>query len=154
MNHLPNILSIIRLLIAPIFFILFISNSREFIIISYCLYIIAALSDYLDGFFARKFSAYSKFGNFLDPLADKILTSVAFISFSIKDIIPLWMVLIVIFRDILTTLLRIYKLDSSSGLLTSKLAKWKTFLQMLFIFFFLSFITFFYIIKFQNFSIY
>lgn len=140
MSYIPNILSIFRLVIAPIFFIFLISQNRELLIYAYILYVIGAITDYLDGYLARKLHATSKFGNFLDPLADKFLTSFAFIAFVILEIIPLWMVLIVTFRDLFTTLIRVYKFDTKSGLITSKSAKWKTFLQMVFIFFILTFI--------------
>lgn len=155
MNQIPNILSIFRIILAPIFFVFIISDTKELVIISFFLYLLAAFSDYLDGFLARKLNAISSFGNFFDPLADKILTSFAFIAFVIKDITPLWMVIIVILRDLITTLLRIYNLDNTKGLITSKLAKWKTFLQMLFIFFIITWITTHYLFPdFINFSLY
>ena len=76
----------------------------------------------------------TKFGNFFDPLADKFLTSFAFVGFAVMQIIPTWMVIVVIFRDTFTTVIRIYQFESKTGLITSQFAKWKTFLQMIFIF--------------------
>ncbi|HRP01730.1 MAG TPA: CDP-diacylglycerol--glycerol-3-phosphate 3-phosphatidyltransferase [Candidatus Kapabacteria bacterium] len=144
MSYLPNILSILRLILSPIFFLLLISRDSNLIIIAYCLYVFGAITDYLDGFFARRYNSMSKFGNFFDPLADKFLTSFAFLAFANFQIINIWLVVIVIFRDLFTTLMRIYKFETKSGLITSKTAKWKTFLQMLFIFYVLTIILVYY----------
>lgn len=134
MNHLPNILSLFRLIISPVFFILLISENSSLILLAYILYIVGAISDYLDGLLARRYNAMTKFGNFFDPLADKFLTSFAFVGFAVMQIIPTWMVIVVIFRDTFTTVIRIYQFESKTGLITSQFAKWKTFLQMIFIF--------------------
>ena len=134
MNHLPNILSLFRLIISQVFFILLISENSSLILLAYILYIVGAISDYLDGLLARRYNAMTKFGNFFDPLADKFLTSFAFVGFAVMQIIPTWMVIVVIFRDTFTTVIRIYQFESKTGLITSQFAKWKTFLQMIFIF--------------------
>jgi CDP-diacylglycerol--glycerol-3-phosphate 3-phosphatidyltransferase len=139
MHHLPNILSLLRIIIAPVFLVFIISNDSFLISLAFFLFSIGAISDYLDGWLARKFHAVSQFGNFFDPLADKFLTSFAFIGFSIIKVIPLWMTLIVIIRDIVITFLRLYQLEAKSGLITSNAAKFKTFFQMVFIFFILTF---------------
>ena len=76
--------------------------------VSIVIYIVAALSDWYDGWLARKFNYITSWGKFWDQHADKILTSFAFISFAIVDLIPLWMVLIIVGRDLLVTLLRVY----------------------------------------------
>jgi CDP-diacylglycerol--glycerol-3-phosphate 3-phosphatidyltransferase len=128
----------LRIVIAPVFFVCLISNDGFLISLAFILFTIGAITDYLDGWLARKFHAVSQLGNFFDPLADKFLTSFAFAGFSIMKIIPLWMTLIVIIRDIVTTVLRLYKLEAKSGLITSNAAKIKTFLQMVFIFFILT----------------
>ncbi len=78
-------------------------------------------------------NAVSNWGALYDPLADKILTSAAFISFAMSGIVEIWMVLVVIFRDVVTTVTRtIYFVDKKIS--TSFTAKIKTFLQMGFIF--------------------
>lgn len=121
-----------------------ITKNTDLIIMAYYLYIFAALTDYLDGLLARRYNSTSQFGNFFDPLADKFLTSFAFLAFVNFEIINIWLVIIVIFRDLFTTIMRIYKFDSNSGLITSKTAKWKTFLQMVFIFYILTVILLYY----------
>lgn len=140
MSYLPNILSILRLLLSPVFFVLIISKNTDLIIFAYFIYIFAAITDYFDGVLARKYNATSQFGNFFDPLADKFLTSFAFMSFVNLGIINIWLVIIVIFRDLFTTIMRIYKFNGKAGIITSKTAKWKTFIQMVFIFYILTII--------------
>ncbi|OQB39660.1 MAG: putative CDP-diacylglycerol--glycerol-3-phosphate 3-phosphatidyl-transferase 2 [candidate division CPR1 bacterium ADurb.Bin160] len=133
MKQLPNILSLIRLIISPVFFILLISENRDFNCIALPVFFIGAVTDYFDGWLARKIKAVSKFGKFFDPLADKFLTGFAFLGFVKLSIAPLWMVLIIIFRDVLTTTMRIYPSSMSKPIDTSKTSKIKTFIQMVFI---------------------
>jgi CDP-diacylglycerol--glycerol-3-phosphate 3-phosphatidyltransferase len=105
--------------------------------VSIAIYIVAALSDWYDGWLARKFNYITSWGKFWDPLADKILTSFAFIAFAVVDLIPLWMVLIIVGRDLLVTLLRVYADTKNFMFLTSYYAKWKTMLQMIFLYYLL-----------------
>jgi CDP-diacylglycerol--glycerol-3-phosphate 3-phosphatidyltransferase len=95
--------------------------------------VIGAITDYFDGWFARRLKAQSKFGKFFDPLADKFLTGFAFLGFAVMSIIPVWMVLIILFRDVLATSMRFFPSKIISPIETSKAAKLKTFIQMAFI---------------------
>jgi len=133
MNYLPNILSIFRLIIAPVFFFTIISENSTIVIIGVVAFILGALSDYLDGLIARKYQAVSSLGKSLDPLADKVLTGSALLAFYYMEIISLWMVLIVLLRDIFTTVLRIIDSSVNLNFKTSESARIKTFLQMFFI---------------------
>lgn len=92
-----------------------------------------AYSDYLDGMLARKYHDVTPHGIFIDPLADKVLTTAAFVAFVQMGIIDLWMVLIIIVRDFSTTLLRVFGEKADMPIRTSNSAKFKTFLQMVFI---------------------
>lgn len=132
-NHIPNILSLIRIILSPVFYFFILSGDSKLISYSSFIFLFAALTDYFDGWFARKFHAISSLGRFVDPLADKILNILAFVSFAQLKIIPLWMVLVIIFRDIFTTVLRVYAESINKPIQTSITAKWKTFLQMVFI---------------------
>jgi CDP-diacylglycerol---glycerol-3-phosphate 3-phosphatidyltransferase len=139
-SNLPNIFSIIRVLIAPVFFILIKAETNFSIQLGCILFLVAAFTDYLDGWWARKYAAVTSWGAFFDPLADKILTLTAFIAFVTLDILPLWMVLIIIIRDLLTTLMRIFADNRNKPIITTFSAKVKTFFQMLFIIFLLALI--------------
>jgi CDP-diacylglycerol--glycerol-3-phosphate 3-phosphatidyltransferase len=117
--------------------VLFLSNDPLLIQISLGVFIIAAITDWYDGWLARKFNYITEWGKFLDPLADKILTSTAFIAFAILGILELWMVLLIILRDIVVTLLRLLADHRKISFSTSRSAQWKTFLQMFFLYYLL-----------------
>ncbi len=134
---LPNQLTILRIVLSPVFLFLFLSDVIWMKQLSVAIYIIAALSDWYDGWLARKFNYITSWGKFWDPLADKILTSSAFIGFAVVDLIPWWMVIIIVGRDVLITLLRVFADMKSYTFTTSYYAKWKTLLQMIFLYYLL-----------------
>jgi len=131
--NVANIFSMLRIVISPVFFVLLISGNDTGIIIASILYLIAALTDFFDGWFARKYHEVTMTGKFIDPLADKFLTSFAFIAFSILDIVPWWMTIIIILRDTMTTIMRVLSGNGKLVIKTSWPAKTKTFIQMVFI---------------------
>jgi len=134
---LPNQLTILRIILTPIFLYLFLSKNPLLIQISLGVFIIAALTDWYDGWLARKFNYITDWGKFWDPLADKILTSTAFIGFVFVGLLELWMVVLIIIRDLIVTLLRIYAQSRGYNFVTSYYAKWKTVLQMVFLYYLL-----------------
>jgi CDP-diacylglycerol---glycerol-3-phosphate 3-phosphatidyltransferase len=134
---LPNQLTILRIILTPVFLVLFLSDNPLLKQISLGVFIIAALTDWYDGWLARKFNYITSWGKFWDPLADKILTSSAFIGFAVLRLIPLWMVIIILIRDFLVTTLRAYADYKGKTFPTSYYAKWKTFLQMTFLYYLL-----------------
>src|SRR6187455_1682946 len=79
--NFPNTLSLIRIILAPVFMVLFLSDSTWMIAASFFIFTIAALTDWYDGWYARRYGFKTRWGQFIDPLADKILTSAAFIAF-------------------------------------------------------------------------
>lgn len=136
---LPNQLTVLRIILSPVFLYLFLSDDLLLNIISVAVYIMAALSDWYDGWLARKFNYISSWGKFWDPLADKILTASAFIAFAILQLIPYWMVILIIGRDIIVTLLRVFADKKGFTFSTSIYAKLKTMLQMVFLYYLLIF---------------
>ena len=94
------------------------------------IFIIASITDAYDGYYARKYNEITTEGKFLDPLADKILVSSAFISFALLNIIDFWMVGIIIFRDLFVTGLRMAMEQKGMTMVTSMIAKLKTSAQM------------------------
>ncbi|MCF8435556.1 MAG: CDP-diacylglycerol--glycerol-3-phosphate 3-phosphatidyltransferase [Ignavibacteriales bacterium] len=132
---LPNQLTTLRIILTPVFLFFFLSENPVYIRISLLIYLIAAITDWYDGWLARKFDYITDWGKFMDPLADKVLNSTAFIGLVLVNYIELWMVLIIIIRDILVTALRLYADYKKKGIITSKSAKWKTFLQMAFLYY-------------------
>lgn len=134
---LPNQLTILRIILTPIFLYLFLSKNPLLIQISLGVFLIAALTDWYDGWLARKFNYITDWGKFWDPLADKILTSAAFLGLVFVGLVELWMVILIVFRDIIVTLLRIYAESRGYNFVTSYYAKWKTVLQMIFLYYLL-----------------
>ena len=134
---LPNQLTILRIILTPIFLILFLSSDPFLKQISLVIFVIAALTDWYDGWLARKFNYITTWGKFWDPLADKILTSAAFIGFAVLNIVEVWMIVIILTRDFIITGLRAYADYKNLSFPTSYYAKWKTFIQMLFLYYLL-----------------
>ncbi|MFQ6613879.1 MAG: CDP-diacylglycerol--glycerol-3-phosphate 3-phosphatidyltransferase [Fidelibacterota bacterium] len=137
MKSLPNILTIIRILLTPVFIILLFSSHQGANLGALIVFIIASITDAYDGYLARKYDVVTPQGRFLDPLADKILVSSAFISFAILGIVEYWMVILVIFRDLFVTGLRMAMEFHGFTMLTSKIAKVKTTVQISIIIFIL-----------------
>jgi CDP-diacylglycerol--glycerol-3-phosphate 3-phosphatidyltransferase len=108
--------------------------------ISFVLFVIASITDYLDGKIARKVKGVSRLGMFIDPLADKILILGAFVCFVDLKIIPAWMVIVILSREFLITGLRIYGLTLGQHLPAIRIAKHKTISQITSIYLILSYL--------------
>ena len=131
MHYIPNILSIIRLLLGPIILYLFLAESINYKWIALLLFFIGSVTDALDGYIARAYNSVSEFGKNIDPLADKIFILSALFSlyFLIPMYVPLWMILVVVFRDILVTFIRVISSRKKIHFQTSNFAKLKTIIQ-------------------------
>jgi len=134
---LPNQLTVLRIILTPIFFILLLSDDTLLKQIALGVFLVAALTDWYDGWLARKFNYITNWGRIWDPLADKILTSAAFIAMVILGIVELWMVIIILLRDFVITGLRIFSEYRNIQFPTSVYAKWKTFIQIIFLYYLL-----------------
>ncbi len=99
--NIPNIITFIRIIIIPAFVTALIYKRYDYALL---LFIIAAVSDTLDGLMARVTKQKTKLGAFLDPLADKSLLVTSFILFSVYDWVPTWLTITVISRDVIVTL--------------------------------------------------
>ncbi|MBK6292486.1 MAG: CDP-diacylglycerol--glycerol-3-phosphate 3-phosphatidyltransferase [Ignavibacteria bacterium] len=130
---LANIITLSRLFIAPIFLVCILSDSPSAVTAAIVLFIVGAATDWLDGYLARRYGEVTDHGIFLDPLADKVLTTSAFVALFLIDVMPLWMVIVIVVRDFGTTAMRSIADDRGTIMQTSYAAKVKTFLQMGFI---------------------
>ncbi len=126
----PNQLTLLRIFLTPIFIATLFVESLTYRYISFFLFLIASLTDWYDGYIARKFNSVSQWGKFLDPLADKILVLSTFFALFLIGQVQLWMVLVIAGRDLAITALRIYAMNKKRPLVTSTFAKWKTASQM------------------------
>ena len=126
----PNILSLIRIILTPLFIILLFDDFKMAKVFALLVFAIAAITDAYDGHIARKYNQITPVGKFLDPVADKILVLSAFISFAFINIIDFWMVGIIIFRDLFVTGLRFIISGRGFEFVTLKLSKYKTAFQL------------------------
>jgi CDP-diacylglycerol--glycerol-3-phosphate 3-phosphatidyltransferase len=108
--NLPNAFTYFRIVAVPLYLVFFLNNHT---VVAGIIFIAAAISDFFDGYFARKMNLVSDFGKLMDPLADKIITAAAFICFSSLGIIPVWMTVVIISREFLVTGIR--SLAASNG---------------------------------------
>jgi CDP-diacylglycerol---glycerol-3-phosphate 3-phosphatidyltransferase len=128
---LPNRLSIIRILFIPVI-VFFISTQEDGLLLASCLlFIIAGITDGLDGYLARKMSLTSKLGLYLDPIADKLLVSSVLITLTYYRQIPLWVTLILVGREFLINGLRAFYAMEGIAIYPSSFGKIKTALQLI-----------------------
>lgn len=128
--NMPNILTLLRIALAPIFMFFFMFDNYYMRMIALALFIIAALTDLADGYYARKLGVITGFGKFMDPLADKILVSSALISFIALGYVTPLPVVLIIGREFSITGLRLLAAYKGVVIPPTWMAKAKTFLQM------------------------
>uniref|UniRef100_A0A831XDV3 CDP-diacylglycerol--glycerol-3-phosphate 3-phosphatidyltransferase n=1 Tax=Geobacter metallireducens TaxID=28232 RepID=A0A831XDV3_GEOME len=128
--NIPNILTILRIALIPVLAVLLLSPSREAGFWAAAVFSIASLTDWLDGYLARRMGIVTIFGKFLDPIADKLMVMAALIMILPFNRVPAWMVLVILGREIIITGLR--GIASSEGIVisASDLGKFKTIFQM------------------------
>ena len=131
--QIPNILTIGRIIIVPIFVLTFFIPGFFGDLIPFFLFVIASFTDYLDGLLARLFKEESKLGELLDPIADKILVAAALILLVMNGVIKNYEVvaaIIILTREILISGLREFLAKGSITMQVTSLSKLKTFIQM------------------------
>jgi len=134
--NLPNLLTAVRLLLVPIILLLFFAENLVLQMLSTLLFIIAAITDHVDGRLARKRGQVTQFGKFADPLADKALTLSVFIAIILRDVftgiatyLAVWVAIIAI-REIGITGLRFWAVKQGTPVITSGWGKAKTTIQL------------------------
>lgn len=133
MYNLPNLLTISRIVVIPVIFLTIYIHSAWWYLIGGSLFIIAAITDYLDGYLARSRNELSAFGRLLDPIADKLLVVSALmiiVANGLVDSISYIPVVVILCREILVSGLREFLSEVRVGLPVTRLAKWKTGFQM------------------------
>ena len=133
--NLPNKLTILRVIMIP-FFVLFMltdlgGSASKWIALA--LFVIASMTDWLDGYLARKYNLVTNFGKFMDPLADKLLVSSAMICLVEMGRIPAWIVVVIISREFIISGFRLVASDNGRVIAASYWGKFKTVSQMLMI---------------------
>ena len=130
MLNLPNVLSLVRILLVPIIVVVLLTEVEDKEFIGLALFLAASATDFLDGYIARRRQQVTRLGQLLDPAADKILTSAAFISLVELGLAPAWMVVIVVAREFAVSALRSVAALQNLAISASPSAKLKTALQI------------------------
>jgi CDP-diacylglycerol--glycerol-3-phosphate 3-phosphatidyltransferase len=128
--NMPNKLTLTRIILAPVFMTFFLSENPYSRLFGCLLYFIAALTDIADGHYARKYGIVTGFGKFMDPLADKILVTSAFIALVSLHYVRAWMVMLIVSREFFVTGLRMLAAYKGRVISPTPLAKGKTIMQM------------------------
>ncbi|MDW8751289.1 CDP-diacylglycerol--glycerol-3-phosphate 3-phosphatidyltransferase [Streptococcus suis] len=131
-ENIPNALTVGRILVIPIFILLLtVWDSTVSHVLAALIFSLASITDYLDGYLARKWQVVTNFGKFADPMADKILVMSAFIMLVELGFAPAWIVAIIICRELAVTGLRLLLVENGGTVLAAATpGKIKTFSQM------------------------
>lgn len=150
--NLPNRLTLARVVMIPVF-LFFLLNNKDFLpfyvpaIEPYCkwialgIFILAAITDALDGNIARKYNLVTNFGKFMDPLADKLLVNLALIGLMALGKVNIWLVMLIIARDFIISGFRLVAAEKGSVIAASIWGKVKTAAQMVMVCFLIMDIT-------------
>jgi cardiolipin synthase len=145
MFHIPNTITVLRILLVPVFAIAFVLPGEAWRLTAFVVFVIAGVSDFFDGLAARKLNAGSDFGRMLDPIADKILVGVALMMLvaegsvqqftlppnpGLAALLKLVPALIILAREILVSGLREFLAELRVSVPVTRLAKWKTAVQL------------------------
>ncbi len=126
----PNKLTVIRMILVPVFMVLMMFENKACQYCGLTVFIIASVTDWLDGYIARKHNLITTFGKFMDPLADKMLTTAALLILLEKGIISSWVLLIVLGREFLVAGIRLAAVGEGNVIAASMWGKAKTVAQM------------------------
>ena len=130
--NLPNMITIFRIVLVPVLFLLlFFSPGKLQSFFAGLVFSVASISDCVDGYLARRMNLVTDFGKFLDPLADKFLVGVALIMMIPLGRVPLWIVVIILGREVMVTLLRVISLRKGNKVIEASMTgKYKTGFQI------------------------
>lgn len=126
----PTYLTIFRMILSVVFVIFALLPDTWVKIVALTVFIIAAITDLIDGKWARKHKIVTDLGAFLDPLADKMLVNLAFLVLVYLGVVPLWVFAIILVRDFAVDGMRMMAARSGTTIAASRLGKWKTATQM------------------------
>lgn len=131
MINLPNILSLSRILLVPVLMVVLLTEVEDKEFIGLGLFLLAAATDFFDGFIARRRQQVTRLGQLLDPAADKILMSAAFVALVELGLAPAWMVVVVISREFAVSALRSVAALQNVAIAAVRSGKLKTVLQVI-----------------------
>lgn len=129
-RQIPNILTVIRIVLAIVCCYFAFEHKTQSLVLSFSFFLLASLTDYLDGFLARRWKSVSNFGKLLDPIADKILLLGVIFSFALKGVFPLLFAIVIAFREIGLTIIRLFLAPRKIVLAAEYSGKVKTVVQI------------------------
>ncbi|MBC8632211.1 CDP-diacylglycerol--glycerol-3-phosphate 3-phosphatidyltransferase [[Eubacterium] tenue] len=129
--NLPNKLTLFRIFLIPVFIIVMMINIPNKFLIACMIFIIASVTDAMDGHIARKYNLITDFGKFMDPLADKLLVISALTTMIEFDLVAAWMVIIIVARELTVSILRAIAAADGKVIAASSGGKLKTISQMM-----------------------
>src|SRR3990167_8506227 len=135
--NLPNKLTIARIILTGFFLGVIIKPEIYNKCLALLFFSAATITDYLDGYIARKYQLISNFGKIMDPIADKLLVLCAFYSFLLFGLVEPWMFIVIFIREVGVTALRLMVIKKGTVLAAESAGKWKTVVQMVAIYFIL-----------------
>ena len=103
----PNKLTLLRILLVPVFVVVLCWNFRGHDLVALVIFVLASLTDLLDGKIARKYNLITDFGKFMDPIADKLLVTAALLVFVERHMMPAWVAIVVVAREFIVSALRL-----------------------------------------------
>ena len=133
-RNLPTALTLLRILLIPVILLCTLLGGDTNLMIAFTLFVAAALTDFLDGWLARRWNVVSAFGRFLDPIADKLLIACLLPVFCLLGLLDGWWIIapvVILFREILVSGLREFLGPYNVVIHVTRLAKWKTTLQLI-----------------------
>ncbi len=137
---LPNKLTMLRILLIPAMIVFcyidwfkvnyaFLNVSWLYLILV-IIFVVASLTDFLDGYIARKYNLVTTFGKLADPLADKMLVFSAMTILMLDNLIPMWVFIVILIREFMVSGIRMVVIEKGTVIAAAKLGKWKTFVTM------------------------
>ena len=127
--NLPNTITLLRIGMVPFLFVLLSSPGEFWSLILAILFVIASITDFFDGYIARKYNLITTMGKFLDPIADKLIVNTAMILMIPIGRIPAWIVAITIIRDLIVDVIRSIASSEGNYIQASSIGKQKTLAQ-------------------------
>jgi CDP-diacylglycerol--glycerol-3-phosphate 3-phosphatidyltransferase len=128
---LANAITVGRIVLVPIFLVILLTEMENKEIIAFAIFLVASITDAVDGYLARKYNQITELGKFLDPLADKLLVTAALLALVYLEKVATWVAAVIIFREIFITGFRFYFLVKDTTFSASWLAKKKTMFQII-----------------------
>ncbi|MDP4088272.1 MAG: CDP-diacylglycerol--glycerol-3-phosphate 3-phosphatidyltransferase [Bacillota bacterium] len=132
--NIPNVLTLFRLFLVPVFVLVFFSPVNHYLIFSISIFLLAGITDVLDGFIARKYNLITKWGMVLDPLADKLMLLTVLTCLTINRIIPIWIVGLIAAKEIFMIISGMFLYRKDTVIPSNKFGKASTLLFYLSVF--------------------